>query len=78
MLRSKDLSEDQARLAQSADGFVLATQHVVPPAAEPPQGNADDERVDEVGQPPLPASTGGTLCLSSSNGPLQTSRVKLY
>ena len=42
----------------------------------PPQGNAGDERVAEVGQPPLPASTGGTLCLS--NGPLQTSRVKLY
>jgi hypothetical protein len=30
------------------------------------QGNADDERVVEVGQPPLPASTGGTLCFTNS------------
>ena len=53
----RDSSEDQARFAQAADGCGAF-----------PRGNADDERVDEVGQPPLPAITGGTLC--SSNGPL--------
>jgi hypothetical protein len=51
-----------------------ATQNVMPPAAVPPRGNADDERLDEVGQPPLPAITGGILC--SSNGPPQNPQFK--
>ena len=48
------------------DGFVLA--------ADPPQGNADGERVGD-GSPPLPAAiTGDILC--SSNGPLQNPTSK--
>ena len=54
-----------------------ATQHVVPPAAEPPQGNAGDERVAEVGQPPLPASTGGTLCFKQWSPTNLTSKALL-
>jgi hypothetical protein len=74
-LRSGDSSEDQARLAQATDGFVLhrrcpsATQHVVPPDAAPlPEATQMVKGEEEIWQPPHPAITGGTLC--SSNGPL--------